>query len=117
MQIDIDKNGLTLVPSTEKDAYEIGFVSGCYDKLSDALKKIIVIDEARCRLRINHAYVGACEKQMRLVDDLLGWKGTGNGRIDRINELLEAERNLMQRKTDEQRLGKIANQSLDRPAS
>ena len=93
MKIKVDKKGLLFVPEDAKDGFEIGRIHGMFEEFSDSLRWLIYDKECGINLRICQEPLEIEKRSMKLVDELLQWEGTGRGRLDRIEELLEIERN------------------------
>lgn len=83
MQIYLENDHrIRLRPDTPMDGFQLGNIYSAMFKQS--WKGMISFPDGGPDMLID-------AKQLNIVDELLDWEGTGNGRVDRIHELLAIE--------------------------
>lgn len=83
MQIYIENDNTILFrPETPKDGFQLGSL---YNALfSKSLAGLLTFPNSGPDMKID-------ANQLAVIDELLGWQGSGKGRVDRIRELLAIE--------------------------
>jgi len=89
VKIYLEDGGLLIRAETPKDGVEIGAIGANRDYFSDTFR--CMFTQKGVDLRINPEHAERLQNQLEIVDELLAWEGTGNGRVDRIKELLATE--------------------------
>lgn len=78
---------LRLQPETIQEAFSVGALKG--GQIDPTLPG--VVEFTNDALNIRGDWYECLARQLRAVDDILQWQGTGCGRVDRINQLLDIE--------------------------
>ena len=85
MQIYIeDANTVLFRPETPKDGFQLGSLYNAM--FSTSLGGLLTFPNGGPDMKVD-------ANQLAVIDELLGWHGSGKGRVDRIKELLDIESN------------------------
>lgn len=83
MQIYIeDDNTVLFRPETPKDGFQLGSLYNAMFSMS--LGGLLTFPNGGPDMKVD-------ANQLAVIDELLGWHGSGKGRMDRIQELLDLE--------------------------
>ena len=81
MKLTVNALGLGIKPESVNEAFDLGITCSELQGRSG-----LYLDREQCSLFVNL-------KELEKVDQALRWEGTGQGRIERIQELLTIEEN------------------------
>jgi hypothetical protein len=86
MRLKLECGRVCIIPETPQEGLHLGYF---YGTLPEQAKDV-------CWMK-GDEYFAIDYCQIRIVDDLLDWKGKDLGRVDRIKQLLEAEKQLKEK--------------------
>lgn len=81
MKLKYECGRVLIIPETAVEGMHVGAFFG---SLPEKAREAVWMNAAQ-------EHIGLDVVQLSIVDDMLGWKGTGSSRVDRLKALLELE--------------------------